>query len=81
MRGPENTLRDQDLDLIYESQERAAAQALVGLDWKSLDEFPPSFLTLLHFEASVIDGLNTSGDSDLGEEICFAQPAIAEPRA
>ncbi len=34
-----------------------------------------------HFEASVIDGLNTSGDSELGEEICFAQPAIAEPRA
>ena len=45
---------DADLEQLIQSQERAASQALVGLDWKSLDEFPPSFLTLLHFEASVI---------------------------
>jgi hypothetical protein len=36
-------LADEDLDLIYESQQRAAANLLAGLDWKSLDEFPPSF--------------------------------------
>ena len=45
---------DADLEQLAESQERAAAQALAGLDWKSLDEFPPSFLTLIHFEASVV---------------------------
>ena len=45
---------DADLEQLAESQERAAAQALVGLDWKSLDEFPPSFLALMRFEASVI---------------------------
>ena len=47
-------LTDEDLEQLSESQERAAAQALIGLDWKSLDEFPPSFLTLMHFEARVI---------------------------
>ena len=45
---------DENLDLIYESLQRAAANLLTGLDWKSLDEFPSSFLTLMHFEGSVI---------------------------
>ena len=44
---------DADLEQLAESQERAAAQALVGLDWKSLDEFPSSFNALMRFEASV----------------------------
>ena len=47
-------LTDKDLDLIYESLQRAAAQALAGLDWKSLDEFPSSFTALMHFETSVV---------------------------
>ena len=46
-------LTDADLEQLSAAQERAAAQALAGLDWKSLDEFPPSFLALVHFEASV----------------------------
>ena len=45
---------DEDLDLIYESLQRAAANLLTGLDWKSLDEFPSSFTALMHFEASVV---------------------------
>ena len=51
-------LGDEDLDLISESLQRAAANQLAGLDWKSMDEFPPSFLTLLHFEASVVTELH-----------------------
>ena len=46
-------LPDEDLEQLSAAQERAASQALVGLDWKSLDEFPPSFLALMRFEASV----------------------------
>lgn len=45
---------DEDLERLYESLQRAAANLLTGLDWKSLHEFPPSFLTLMHFEASVV---------------------------
>lgn len=45
---------DEDLDLISESLQRAAANLLTGLDWKSLDEFPSSFTALMHFEASVV---------------------------
>ena len=44
---------DEDLDLIYESLQRAAANLLTGLDWKAMDEFPSSFTALMHFEASV----------------------------
>jgi len=44
---------DEDLEQLSAAQERAAAQALAGVDWKTMDEFPPSFLTLVHFEASV----------------------------
>ena len=47
-------LADEDLDLIYESLQRAAANLLAGLDWKSLDEFPSSFTALMRFEASVV---------------------------
>ena len=49
-------LSDQDLDLIYESQERATATLLTGFarrERTSLDEFSPSFLALMRFEASV----------------------------
>ena len=55
--GPVSYLKratDEDLDLIYSSLQRAAAQALMGLDWKTLKEFPPSFLTLMCFETSVV---------------------------
>jgi hypothetical protein len=45
---------DEDLDLISESLQRAAANLLAGLDWNSLDEFPTPFLALMHFEASVV---------------------------
>ncbi len=45
---------DEDLDLISESLQRAAANLLVGLDWKALDEFPSSFNALMHFEARVV---------------------------
>ena len=47
-------LAGEDLDLIYESLQRAAANLLAGLDWKSLDEFPSSFTALMRFEASVV---------------------------
>ena len=45
---------DEDLDLIYESLQRAAANLLTGLDWKAMDEFPSSFTALMHFDASVL---------------------------
>ena len=44
---------DEDLEQLSAAQERAAANLLTGLDWKSLDEFPSSFTALMHFEASV----------------------------
>ena len=48
---------DQDLDLIYESQERAAATLLSGFargERTSLDEFPPPFNALMHFRDFVV---------------------------